>query len=119
MPGKSIDAIGVDDQRCCANAHKVTDELRRFLILRKSGTKSDYRFAFKSCSRRARAKIETVPSAVSSSSSVINSGADAATVLCTDLGDATVTSPAPVLRAASPAMAGAPLFPTEPPITNT
>src|SRR6185437_3595676 len=46
------------------------------------------------------------------------SGAKAAMVGWTERGQATVTSPAPERRAANAAIAAAPAFPTEPPITR-
>ena len=59
------------------------------------------------------------PVGLASIGCVINSGAKPDTCATIGLGTAAVTSPAPARSAAIDAIAGAPDFPTDPPITST
>ena len=59
------------------------------------------------------------PCGVSLSGTVISSGACEAICAIALWAEATVTRPAPARRAANPDMAGAPVFPREPPTTRT
>ena len=76
-------------------------------------------FAFITSGKSPKASRPRAPVAVSESGSVISSGACPATTGKDERGVATVTRPAPARKAAMPAMAGAPDFPREPPITST
>ncbi len=112
--GKGVQSIGVQHHGAMRAFHHAVHELRHSRALRQAWTNGQHVAGlgqFEAVRRIARA---TLWETASPSGSVINSGANPATVGSTEAGLATVASPAPMRRAAMPHMAAAPLLPSEP-----
>ena len=119
--GQGVKGIGIDDHGDLRPFQQTQEELDGFLLLPHTRPDSDDRFLFQNGSRRAgsRFRLEISPLAPSSKATVISSGVTAATVGKIDSATAAVTRPAPVRKAASELIEGAPDLPLAPPITRT